>query len=53
MKGHVIPQRAIKEEIISRSVKQMLEMDFSERESGTAMLREMGLLTNNGNPTHR
>jgi len=39
-RGYVVSQRMVKEQITPQAVRQMFEMDFSEREKGTAMSRE-------------
>ena len=40
LRGYVVTQRKVKERIIPQAVSQMFELDFSEREKGTAMSRE-------------
>ena len=39
-RGYVVSQRMVKEQITPQAVRQMFELDFSEREKGTAMSRE-------------
>ena len=39
-RGYVVTQRKVKERITPQTVGQMFELDFSEREKGTAMSRE-------------
>ncbi|KAK3713870.1 hypothetical protein QZH41_010920, partial [Actinostola sp. cb2023] len=39
-KGYIVSQRAIKEQITPQVVERMFELDFSERQKGTAMSRE-------------
>ena len=39
-RGYVVTQRKVKERITPQAVSQMFELDFSEREKGTAMSRE-------------
>ena len=39
-RGYVVTQRKVKEQITPQAVSQMLELDFSEREKGTAMSLE-------------
>ena len=37
-RGYVVSQRMVKEQITPRAVRQMFELDFSEREKGTAIV---------------
>ena len=39
-RGYVVSQRMVKEQITPQAVRQMFELDFSEREKGTTMSRE-------------
>ena len=39
-KGYVVSQRTVKEQITPQAVERMFELDFSEKEKGTAMSRD-------------
>ena len=39
-RGYVVSQRMVKEQVTPQAVKQMFELDFSEKEKGTALSRE-------------